>query len=1101
MPDNNLPKPAGTESEKDPGAQSPRTAGTTSIYAKSLALYQKLPLHSKFVLAYGLAFAFFVFFGAAIAYPLVRRVMFSSMDTSLDNATRAVVASVKGAAENSIKDYLRSATDRNIDICSHFYELQKQGRLTEAQAKARAEEYMLNQHIGKSGYIGVMTTDGIIPFHKNPVFAGASMWKLSPLIASTETRLRTGSMEYRWQNPGDPAPRQKTQYFETFEPWKWIVAATAYQDELSTFLNTDDFRREVLSMRIGNRGYGFVLDPRGTVIVHPYLKSGVNYYAMRSPGGTPIVKIICTLKKGRISYDWRNPDEPRVMDHMAVFDYIPELDWIVVATTYTDDIYHPLNMLGYVFLAVWLLIGLSILLLTRAFSSFILRNMALLLGAFSRAEQRDLAARLPVSGDHDFGLLFRGFNSSMERLETYQASLHHEIENRRSAEAAMRAANSKYAALLRGTTEFSVIVCDLEYRIQVVSEGAKRMLGYTEEELAGQNLLEVVHDPAELQARSAEQNLQSGDPITAPLRSAESSTREWTYITKTGKRIPVVLSVSKWYGDEGKAMGYIGIAMDLTARKKAETAQRAAHERFASIMRAADSFCIIGTDMERRIDIFNEGAQRLLGYSEEEMLGRNVTEAIHDPDEMKNVDLAQWSKTVADLAARHRAHYREWTLITKNGERLTMQLSVTLRFNSAGTPEGYLAIGVDITELKRAEEDLRIANEKYSDILRAATEFSIISTDNKGNIQFFNEGAQLLLGYTAKEAMGKNILELVHDPEELRNLARKTGAVPSYIIGKLADNSRFYTMESVYIRKDNRKVDVQITITARRDGKGDIIGYLSISADITERKKAERELRDSEQKYRLLSQELEERVRQRTAELEASMKELDSFTYSVSHDLKTPLRAIDGFARVIEEDYAAALPPDALGYFHRMADSAQHMGRLIEDLLNLSRLDRKSMVFEPVDMQELLQTCLRETKPLCENRDIKFRIGTLPPARGDAALLREVFANLIGNAVKYTRKTEAATVEIDSFEKEGETVYFVRDNGAGFNMEYAGMLFKPFSRLHHAREFEGTGVGLNIVYRIITRHGGRVWAEGAEGKGAAVYFTLCAPHIPPAPAA
>jgi signal transduction histidine kinase len=239
-----------------------------------------------------------------------------------------------------------------------------------------------------------------------------------------------------------------------------------------------------------------------------------------------------------------------------------------------------------------------------------------------------------------------------------------------------------------------------------------------------------------------------------------------------------------------------------------------------------------------------------------------------------------------------------------------------------------------------------------------------------------------------------------------------------------------------------------------------------------------------------LKAELEQRVQERTAELENANRELESFSYSISHDLRAPLRAINGFSRILNDEFSTELNPLALGYLRKIGDSGEKMGRLIDDLLDFSRLGRKPLVSQPVEMLSLVQAVLETLTLETTGRQIEWVFSELPVANADPILIQQVYANLIGNALKYSRKREQAQIEIGSLTQAGEVVYFVRDNGAGFDMQYADRLFGVFQRLHREEDFEGTGIGLAIVQRIVQRHGGRVWAEGVVNQGATFYFTI-----------
>jgi PAS domain S-box-containing protein len=272
---------------------------------------------------------------------------------------------------------------------------------------------------------------------------------------------------------------------------------------------------------------------------------------------------------------------------------------------------------------------------------------------------------------------------------------------------------------------------------------------------------------------------------------------------------------------------------------------------------------------------------------------------------------------------------------------------------------------------------------------------------------------------------------------------------------------------------------------SRRDSGGPLI-LLAIE-DVTEKRQAQEE-------RRRMHQELEERVRCRTAELETANRELEAFAYSVSHDLRAPLRALDGYARILLDDHAAALPPDVQELAGDIRRNAQKMGQLIDDLLTFSRLSRQALRKRRVVPAALVQDILDDLAQERDARQIDVLVGELPACHADPALLRCVWANLLGNAFKYTRKRDRARVEVGCLNRDGQGVYFVRDNGAGFDMRYAGKLFGVFQRLHKAIDYEGTGVGLAIVHRVVTRHGGRVWAEAAVNQGATFYFTLPPEH-------
>jgi signal transduction histidine kinase len=273
---------------------------------------------------------------------------------------------------------------------------------------------------------------------------------------------------------------------------------------------------------------------------------------------------------------------------------------------------------------------------------------------------------------------------------------------------------------------------------------------------------------------------------------------------------------------------------------------------------------------------------------------------------------------------------------------------------------------------------------------------------------------------------------------------------------------------------------------ALSDPSGEVSRVVVLTEDVSARRRAEIEAARLVQESQRAAQELESRVEARTSELQAMNEELQAFTYSVSHDLRAPLRIMDGFSLALMEDFAAVLPDEARRYATRVRDSAQEMGTLIERMLELSRLSRRTVERDHVQLNAIVQEALGELGEEIASRDARIEVADLGARRADPLLLRHVFTNLLSNALKFTRHTPGAVIVVGV----SDGAYFVRDNGAGFPMEYANRLFRPFQRLHSTREFEGTGVGLTIVRRVIASHGGRVWAESEEGKGACFYFTL-----------
>ena len=485
---------------------------------------------------------------------------------------------------------------------------------------------------------------------------------------------------------------------------------------------------------------------------------------------------------------------------------------------------------------------------------------------------------------------------------------------------------------------------------------------------------------------------------------------------------------------------------------------------------ALDEHAIVAiTDPQGRITYVNDKFCAISMYRRDELLGQDhrIINSGHHP---KAFIQDIW-KTIG--------HGRVWKGEIKNrakdGSYYWVDTTIVPFLNEQGKPRQYVAIRADITARKMAEEALKASTKEVLNLKAALDEHAIVAiTDSRGKITFVNDKFCAISKYSRAELIGQDhrlINSGFHDSAFIRGLWTTIahGKVWHGEIKNKAKDGTFYWVDT--------------TIVPFLGEEGMPRQYIAIRADITERKKAEEAVRQ-------MNAELEQRVAERTAQLESANRELEAFSYSVSHDLRAPLRAVDGFSQAVIEDFGALLPEEGRRQLQTIRYSAQRMGALIDDLLTFSRLSRQALVKKPVDTHALVRAALQELGSPWPDRQVEIRLGNLLPSLGDPALLKQVWLNLLTNALKYTRKRAPAVIEIGCERRAEGAVYHVRDNGTGFDMKYASKLFGVFQRLHRMEDYEGTGVGLATVQRIIHRHGGRVWAEAAVDRGATFFFTL-----------
>lgn len=499
-----------------------------------------------------------------------------------------------------------------------------------------------------------------------------------------------------------------------------------------------------------------------------------------------------------------------------------------------------------------------------------------------------------------------------------------------------------------------------------------------------------------------------------------------------------------------------------------ETLQRLVLKAFDNI---AEGITI--TDANANIIAVNAGFTRITGYSAEEVVGRNPR-ILQSGLQSREFYASMW-QTIGEKGSWR----GEIINLRKSGEIYPELLSVSVVRDSAGRVTNYVGVFADLSERLKQETELREMRERLDLALDAGAVGTWIWRLDGGGIEW-DHRLCALFGLPAGEYPRdyEGFLARVHEADRTR--------LAETISHCVAERTSSRTEFRVMLPQGGERILVARG-TPMFDQFGKLYQMIGVAWDVTERHLREAEIRE-------LNTSLDKRVQERTAELKAALEELDAFSYSVAHDLRAPLRSLDGFSQILIEDYSDKLDPEGRDHLHRIRAASQRLAELIDDLLQLSRVTRMPMERVPVNLSGIAHEIAATLQAEETGRQVDFAIAPHVRAMGDPLLLRLLLENLLGNAWKYTTKRAEARIEFGTIVVEGgESAYFVRDNGAGFDMQFAHKLFKPFQRLHHVSDFPGTGIGLASVARIVGRHTGRIWAEGAVGKGATVFFTLPAP--------
>jgi PAS domain S-box-containing protein len=622
---------------------------------------------------------------------------------------------------------------------------------------------------------------------------------------------------------------------------------------------------------------------------------------------------------------------------------------------------------------------------------------------------------------------------------------------------------SNFELILHNLPE-AIFMLDKEGYIIYSNRMAETITGYAVDEL--------VNKPIAILYAHAHDSVKAEFELSQAQKIGQNTSEGWK-TKKDDSKFWGEMTLSALFDEQNQFIGFTCNLKDTSERKSRELELRQSEERYRLMVEGVRDYAIFMLDPNGYILTWNEGAKRTKGYSSSEIIGKHFSTfyTLNDLEDKK-------PERELRIAIATGKYEEEGWRVKKNGSVFWANVVITALFNETNKLIGFSKVTRDLTERKENEENLRQSEERYRSLVEQITDYGIFMMDEKGRIISWNEGAKKIKGYTAEEIIGK-YFSIFYAEEDILN------GKPAYEL-KIALAKGAYEEEGWRLRKDGSLFWASIVITAIYDKDGTHIGFSKVTRDLTERKESERALRESYERYRLLTDEL----KITNAELSYANQELEQFTSIVSHDLQEPIRTIKSFLQLIDMKLDEGQTAELKTYIAKSINAANRMRELIQNLLNYAQLSRGEMVFEEVSVNELFEQALQNLRNSIEISKAQILIeNEVDSIYGDRIQLVQLIQNLLSNALKFTVSQEPL-IKIRCLREKGQVKFAVTDNGIGIAEGNLTKVFEIFRRLSTEKAYPGTGIGLAICKKIVDRHHGRIWPESALGKGTTFYFTI-----------
>ena len=605
---------------------------------------------------------------------------------------------------------------------------------------------------------------------------------------------------------------------------------------------------------------------------------------------------------------------------------------------------------------------------------------------------------------------------------------------------------------------------DKDGYVKYSNPAATAITGYSADELLNQSLSLFYSD--------GNDSTKSGYELSQALKKGKYMSEGWR-IKKGEARFWGEILLSPVYDEKNTLAGYSCIIRDISEKKQLELELRKNEERYRLMVEGVKDYAIFMLDANGYIQTWNDGAKRIKGYNSNEIIGKHFS-IFYRAEDLEN----KKPERELTIAIKEGRYEEDGWRVKKNGSVFWANVVLTALYSEQNKLIGFSKLTRDLTERKRKEEELQQSEERYRSLVEQVTDYGIFMLDEKGRIASWNEGARRIKGYNADEIIGK-YFAIFYPEEDILN------GKPAYEL-KVARAEGKFEEEGWRLKKDGSRFWANVVITAVYNKQGILVGFSKVTRDLTERKKSERELRDSYDSYRKLAHEL----RVTNTELSHANEELEQFTSIVSHDLQEPVRTIKSFLTLIDIKLDQVQSADLKLYINKALNAAGRMKELIQNLLHYSQLSKDEITREEVNVALLFNEALKNLESSVDASKAQITIeNEVDTIYGDRVQLVQLIQNLVSNALKFT-SSETPQIKIKCTKEDGHVKFAVSDNGIGIARGDLNKVFEIFRRLNTAKEYPGTGIGLAICKKIVDRHQGKIWPESKPGKGTTFYFTL-----------